>query len=249
MKYLQSINLKNKFALVTGAGKGLGRACSIALAEAGATVIALSRTQKDLDQLEKEIKKIKGKVIKIHCDVMNYSDLQSKLQKVKIIDILVNNAGITKDNLAIRMNLEEWNKVINVNLTSSFLLSQQAIKFMIKNKNGSIINISSVVGHTGNAGQVNYSSSKAGLIAMSKTLAREYAKKNIRVNCISPGFIETEMTSVLKDEYKQMLLDQIPMGRMGHSEDIANTVSFLASDFSSYITGETIHINGGMYMS
>jgi 3-oxoacyl-[acyl-carrier protein] reductase len=147
------------------------------------------------------------------------------------------------------MSIEEWNKVININLTSSFLLSQQAIKFMIKHKKGSIVNISSVVGHTGNAGQVNYSSSKAGLVAMTKTLAREYAKKNIRVNCISPGFIETDMTSVLKDDHKKILLDQIPMGKMGNSSDISHVVSFLASDYSSYITGETIHVNGGMYMS
>jgi len=171
------------------------------------------------------------------------------IEKLGGLDVLINNAGITKDNLAIRMSQEEWNKVINVNLTSSFLLSQQAIKFMLKNKKGSIINISSVVGHTGNVGQVNYSSSKAGLIAMSKSLAREYAKKNIRVNCISPGFIETDMTNVLKDEHKKMLLDQIPMGKMGNSADISNAVSFLASDYSGYITGETIHVNGGMYMS
>ena len=139
--------------------------------------------------------------------------------------------------------------VININLTSNFLLSQQSIKLMIKNKKGSIINISSVVGHTGNPGQVNYSSSKAGLIAMTKTLAREYAKKNIRVNCVSPGLIETDMTNSLKDEHKKLLLDQIPLGRMGNPDDISNIVSFLASDYSSYITGETIHVNGGMYMA
>jgi 3-oxoacyl-[acyl-carrier protein] reductase len=163
--------------------------------------------------------------------------------------VLINNAGITKDNLAIRMNKTEWSEVIDVNLTSTFLMCQEAIKIMIKNKTGSIVNISSIVAHLGNVGQVNYASSKAGIIALSKSLAREYAKKNIRINCISPGFIETDMTLILKDEKKKLLLNNIPMGRMGMGEDIANAVLFLASDMSNYITGETLHVNGGMYMS
>ena len=165
------------------------------------------------------------------------------------VDVLINNAGITKDNLAIRMSKEDWSQVIDLNLTSSFLMCQEAIKVMIKNKSGSIINITSVVAHLGNAGQVNYTSSKAAVIAMSKSLAREYAKKNIRINCISPGFIESDMTSVLKDDYKNILLKTIPMEKMGTGEDVANGVVFLASEISKYITGETLHINGGMYMA
>ena len=242
-------NLKDKKIILTGGSRGIGLSILEKLYAFKSKVLVIGSNNKNLSTIKETYPNILIEQLNLEDHKKITENFSGYIEKLGGLDILVNNAGITKDNLAIRMNLEEWNKVINVNLTSSFLLSQQAIKFMIKNKNGSIINISSVVGHTGNAGQVNYSSSKAGLVAMSKTLAREYAKKNIRVNCISPGFIETDMTSVLKDEHKKMLIDQIPMGRMGHSEDIANTVSFLASDFSSYITGETIHINGGMYMS
>ena len=165
------------------------------------------------------------------------------------IDVLINNAGITKDNLTIRMKDEEWNKVISINLSSSFLLSKYAIKKMLKNKNGKIINITSVVGHTGNIGQANYAASKAGLIGMSKSLALEYGKKNIKINCISPGFIKSEMTDKISDSFKQLLQDKIPLDRFGDPSDVANAVLFLSSSLSDYITGETIHVNGGMYFS
>ena len=165
------------------------------------------------------------------------------------INILINNAGITLDNLSIRMKDDEWNRVININLTSSFLLSKNVIKKMLKNKNGKIINITSVVGHTGNVGQANYAASKSGLIGMSKSLALEYGKKNIKVNCISPGFIKSVMTDKISDDYKQAMLEKISLERFGSPEDVANAVLFLSSNLSDYITGETIHVNGGMYFS
>ena len=165
------------------------------------------------------------------------------------LNCLVNNAGITKDNLAIRMNIEEWNKVIDLNLTSTFLMSKYAIKKMLKNKFGKIINITSVVGHTGNVGQTNYTASKAGIIAMSKSLAIEYSKKNINVNCISPGFIKTAMTDKIDEKFKEIIISKIPSARLGEPEDIANAVLFLASNQSNYINGETLHVNGGMYMA
>ena len=165
------------------------------------------------------------------------------------MNCIVNNAGITKDNLAIRMNLDEWTKVIEVNLTSTFLLSKFAIKKMLKNKSGKIINITSVVGHTGNLGQANYTASKAGIVAMSKSLAIEYAKKNININCISPGFIKTNMTEKIDEKFKEMIISKIPSARLGEPEDIANAVLFLASEQSDYINGETLHVNGGLYMA
>ena len=165
------------------------------------------------------------------------------------LDCIVNNAGITKDNLAIRMSLEEWQKVIDINLTSTFLISKSAIKKMLKNKSGKIVNITSVVGHTGNLGQANYTASKAGIIAMSKSLAIEYAKKNININCISPGFIKTAMTDKLDDKFKEAIISKIPSARLGEPDDIANAVLFLCSNQSSYINGETLHVNGGMYMA
>ena len=165
------------------------------------------------------------------------------------LDGLVNNAGITQDNLAIRMSLDEWQKVIDINLTASFLMSKFAIKKMLKNKSGKIINITSVVSHTGNLGQANYTASKAGIIAMSKSLAIEYAKKNININCISPGFIKSDMTEKLDDKFKEAIIAKIPSARLGEPDDIANAVLFLSSDQSNYINGETIHVNGGMYMA
>ena len=162
---------------------------------------------------------------------------------------IINNAGITKDNLAIRMGFDEWKKVIDVNLTSTFLLSKAAIKKMLKNKKGKVINITSVVGHTGNLGQANYTAAKAGIIAMSKTLAIEYAKKNINVNCISPGFIKTNMTEMIDPKFKDIIISKIPSARLGEPEDVANAVLFLASNQSDYINGETLHVNGGMYMA
>ena len=165
------------------------------------------------------------------------------------IDVLINNAGVTQDNLTIRMSKDEWDKVININLTSTFLLSKFVIKKMLKKKFGKIINVTSVVGHTGNLGQANYSASKGGILSMSKSLSLEYAKKNIMINCIAPGFIETAMTEKINDEYKNQLKSKIPMDRFGTPQDIANCAAFLCSDLSNYITGETIHVNGGMYFS
>ena len=165
------------------------------------------------------------------------------------LDCIVNNAGVTQDNLAIRMSLEEWQKVININLTSTFLMSKSAIKKMLKNKSGKIVNITSVVGHTGNLGQANYTASKAGIVAMSKSLAIEYAKKNININCISPGFIKTVMTDKIDDKFKEIIVSKIPSARLGEPDDIANAVLFLSSDQSNYINGETLHVNGGMYMA
>ena len=242
-------NLKGKKIILTGGSRGIGLSILEKFYSYNSKVLIIGSNYENLLIAKEKYPNILIEKLNLEDHNKIIENFSVYIEKLGGLDILVNNAGVTKDNLAIRMNLEEWNKVININLTSGFLLSQQAIKFMIKNKKGSIINISSVVGHTGNVGQVNYSSSKSGLVSMSKTLAREYAKKNIRINCVSPGFIETDMTSVLKDEHKKMLLEQIPMGKMGNPEDISNVVSFLASDYSSYITGETIHVNGGMYMS
>ena len=165
------------------------------------------------------------------------------------LDVVVNNAGITLDNLSLRMKIEEWQKVIDINLTSTFLLCKYSIKKMLKNKYGRIVNITSIVGHTGNIGQANYAASKSGMIGMTKSLAIEYAKKNITLNCVSPGFIQSNMTDKILESIKAVLTSKIPMSRLGNGEDVANTVAFLSSDAASYITGETIHVNGGMYMA
>ena len=170
-------------------------------------------------------------------------------KKLDGLDILVNNAGITLDNLSIRLSEENWKKVIDINLTSSFLMCKYAIKKMLKKKYGKIINITSIVGHTGNLGQANYAASKAGIVAFSKSLAIEYAKKNININCVSPGFIKTEMTDKISEDFKNILISKIPSGNLGTGEDVSNCVAFLASDMASYINGETIHVNGGMYMA
>ena len=170
-------------------------------------------------------------------------------EKLGGLDILVNNAGITLDNLSIRLTEENWKKVLDINLTSSFLMCKFAIKKMLKQKKGKIINITSIVGHTGNLGQANYSASKAGIVAFSKSLAIEYAKKNININCVSPGFIKTEMTDKINDEFKKNLINKIPSGNLGTGEDVSNCVAFLASDMANYINGETVHVNGGMYMA
>ena len=249
MKYLQSINLKNKFALVTGAGKGLGRACSIALAEAGATVIALSRTQKNLDQLEKEIKKIKGKIIKIHCDVMNYSDLQVKLQKIKIIDILVNNAGTNIPEPFDQIKQSSMNYLVDLNLKAAFNVAQTVVKKMLKNKKrgGSIINMSSQLGHVGMAGRNIYNMTKFGIEGLTKGMGVELAKNNIRVNTVAPTFVETPMVKNFfkNKKFKKAALSNIPMGRAATESDVATAVCFLASSASSMITGTSILVDGG----
>ena len=175
--------------------------------------------------------------------------VESIYQKLDGFDVLINNAGITMDNLSIRLTEENWKKVLDINLTSSFLMCKYAIKKMLKKKYGKIINITSIVGHTGNLGQANYAASKAGIVAYSKSLAIEYAKKNININCVSPGFIKTEMTDKISEEFKKNLINKIPSGNLGTGEDVSNCVAFLASDMASYINGETIHVNGGMYMA
>ena len=244
-----NINLENKKVILTGGSRGIGLSILKKLYSLNSQILIIGSNKENLDRVKKIYPNIFVEVFNLsnHDQIENLFNIC--MDKLGGLDVLINNAGITKDNLAIRMNKAEWSDVIDLNLTSSFLMCQEAIKRMIKYKNGSIINISSVVAHLGNVGQVNYASSKAAIIAMSKSLAKEYAKKNIRINCISPGFIETDMTASLKEEHKKILLNNIPMGKMGTGDDIANAVVFLASDASNYITGETLHVNGGMYMA
>ena len=243
-------NLENKNIIVTGASGGIGNSIIKKLNEAGANILASGTRIEKLEELKKNFKNIK--ILKF--DISQSDKIEEFIENATkelggSLDGIVNNAGITQDNLAIRMSLDEWQKVININLTSTFLMSKFAIKKMLKNKSGKIVNITSVVGHTGNLGQANYTASKAGIVAMSKSLAIEYAKKNINVNCISPGFIKTAMTDKIDDKFKEVIVSKIPSARLGEPDDIANAVLFLSSDQSSYINGETIHVNGGMYMA
>ena len=242
-------DLKNKKIIITGGSRGIGLAVLEAFYKYDAEILTIGSNANNLENLKNNFPKIQTELL----NLKNLNDLIQQfpkfIDKLGGIDILINNAGITKDNLTLRMKEDEWRDVIDVNLSSVFYTCQAAIKAMIKNKTGSIVNITSVVGHTGNIGQANYTASKAGVIAMTKSLAKEYAKKNIRVNCVSPGFIATDMTKNLKEEYKNELLKNIPINRLGTGGDIANAVTFLSSDASSYITGETIHVNGGMYMA
>lgn len=243
------INLNNKKILITGATGGIGNALVKKFSELNADILATGTNQQKLDFLQKEFPKIKIQKFDIskHNEIEKFID--EAFNKLGNLDVLVNNAGINQDNLLIRMKDEEWQRVIDVNLTSTFHLCKSSIKKMLKNKFGRIINITSIVGHTGNLGQSNYSASKGGLVAMSKSLAIEYARKNITINCVSPGFIQSKMTENISDKMQEILKSRIPMGRLGSGEDVSNTVAFLSSDSSSYITGETIHVNGGMYMS
>ena len=243
-------DLKNKNFILTGATGGIGNSILEKLYENGANVLASGTRSEKLEELKKKFKNIKILQFDISQSqkIENFIDEGSK-ELGGNLDCIINNAGITQDNLAIRMNLEEWKKVIDINLTSTFLICKFAIKKMLKNKKGKIINITSVVGHTGNLGQSNYTASKAGIVAMSKSLAIEYAKKNININCISPGFIKTEMTDKIDQKYKDLIISKIPSARLGEPKDIANAVIFLASNHSDYINGETLHVNGGMYMS
>ena len=243
-------NLKKKNIIVTGASGGIGNAIIKKLNETGANILASGTRIEKLEELKKNFKGIK--IFKF--DISQSNKIEEFIENATdelggSLDCIVNNAGITQDNLAIRMSLEEWQKVININLTSTFLMSKFAIKKMLKNKSGKIVNITSVVGHTGNLGQANYTASKAGIVAMSKSLAIEYAKKNININCISPGFIKTVMTDKIDDKFKEAITSKIPSARLGEPEDIANAVLFLSSDQSNYINGETLHVNGGMYMA
>ena len=243
-------DLKEKNIIVTGASGGIGNSIINKLSEAGANILASGTKIEKLEELKKKYKKIKI----LSFDISQNEKIEEFIDNATKdlggnLDCIVNNAGITQDNLAIRMSLEEWQKVIDINLTSTFLMSKFAIKKMLKNKSGKIVNITSVVGHTGNLGQANYTASKAGIVAMSKSLAIEYAKKNINVNCISPGFIKTVMTDKIDEKFKDVIISKIPSARLGEPDDIANAVFFLTSDLSNYINGETLHVNGGMYMA
>jgi len=242
-------SLKDKNIIVTGASGGIGNSIVEKFYENGANILATGTRIEKLEELRKKFNNIK--IIKF--DISQHEKIENFINTATeelggSLDCIVNNAGITKDNLTIRMSLEEWTKVIDVNLTSTFLMCKYSIKKMLKNKFGKIINITSVVGHTGNVGQANYTASKAGIVAMSKSLAIEYAKKNININCISPGFISTAMTDQIDEKHKEAIIAKIPSNRLGKPEDIANAVIFLGSKNSDYINGETIHVNGGMYL-
>ena len=243
------INLKNKKILITGATGGIGNSLVKKFTSLGSNVLATGTNDAKLQNIKKNF----PEVIIEKFDLANHDKIEKFIsevdKKLNGIDILINNAGITLDNLSIRLADENWKKVLDINLTSTFLMCKHTIKKMLKKKLGKIINITSIVGHTGNLGQSNYSASKAGIIGFSKSLAIEYARKNININCVSPGFIQTEMTDKINEEFKKTLISKIPSGNLGTGEDISNCVAFLASDKANYINGETIHVNGGMYMS
>ena len=243
------INFKNKNILITGASGGIGNELVKKFVSLGGNVLGSGTKTEKLDLIKKKYPDIKVKKF----DISEHSRVEEFIENVSLelggLDILINNAGTNVDNLSLRMKEEEWKKVIDINLTSTFLLSKHSIKKMLKNKFGRVVNITSVVGHTGNLGQSNYAASKAGIIGMSKSLAIEYAKKNITINCVSPGFIASDMTMNIAEKVKLYLTSRIPMGKLGTGEDVSNCVAFISSDQASYITGETIHVNGGMYMS
>ena len=243
------MNIKNKKILITGATGGIGYSLVKKFHEQGSIILATGTNENKLNQLQKEFKEIKVKPFKLdqHSEIEKFID--SCHSELGVIDVLINNAGITLDNLSIRLSDENWKKVIDINLNSTFLMCKHTIKKMLKNKKGKIINITSIVAHTGNLGQANYAASKAGIIGFSKSLAIEYARKNININCISPGFIKTEMTDSINEEFKKKLISKIPSGDLGKGEDVAHCAVFLGSEMSEYITGETIHVNGGMYMA
>tara|TARA_B100000123_G_scaffold239740_1_gene192564 strand:- start:247 stop:981 length:735 start_codon:yes stop_codon:yes gene_type:complete len=243
------LNLQNKKVLITGATGGIGNCLVKKFDALGSKIVATGTNENKLKILKENFENIFTNQFKLneHDKIENFVDEVDK--QLGGIDILVNNAGITLDNLSIRLTEQDWKKVIDVNLTSTFLMCKYAIKKMLKKKYGKIINITSIVGHTGNLGQANYSASKAGIVAFSKSLAIEYAKKKINVNCVSPGFIKTEMTDKINEEFKKILISKIPSGDLGTGEDVSNCVAFLASEMANYINGETIHVNGGMYMA
>ena len=243
------MNLKNKKVLITGATGGIGNCLVKKFDSFNTKIIATGTNEEKLDNLKKNFPNIQVEKFKLdHHDKID-DFINNVHDKLEGLDILVNNAGITLDNLSIRLTEADWKKVLDINLTSTFLMCKSAVKKMLKKKYGKIINITSIVGHTGNLGQANYAASKAGIIAFSKSLAIEYAKKNININCVSPGFIKTEMTDKINEEFKKNLISKIPSGNLGTGEDVSNCVAFLASDMASYVNGETIHVNGGMYMA
>jgi len=246
------MNLAGRVALVTGASQGIGRACAKALARAGATVAVAARNQSKLDELVAEINAAGGQAAAFAMDVSDEDRVKSAIKQAIAqlgkIDILVNNAGITRDQLVVRMKRADWDVVLNTNLTSAYLCAQQVIPSMLKQRWGRIINISSVFGQMGQAGQANYAASKAGLIGLTMAIARELASRNITCNAVAPGFIETDMTAALSEEFKQTAVKQIPLGRVGKPEDVASAVCFLATEEASYITGQVLNVNGGLLM-
>ena len=244
------INLKNLNIILTGATGVIGNSILDKIISAGSNVVATGTNEEKLKKIQSNFKNVHTLKFDIsdHSKIENFGDECNNILSNRI-DILINNAGITQDNLSIRMKEDEWKKVIDINLSSTFLISKNVIKKMLKSKNGKVINVTSVVGHSGNIGQANYAASKAGIIAMSKSLALEYGKKNIKINCVSPGFIKSDMTDKISDEHTELLKSRISLNKFGDPEDVANTIAFLSSSLSDYITGETIHVNGGMYFS
>jgi 3-oxoacyl-[acyl-carrier protein] reductase len=244
--------MKNRTAFVTGASRGIGRACAVALAQAGARVVLAARDRAKLDEAAAEIRAAGTDAFAVAIDMASAESIKEAFATAAKdfgrIDILVNNAGITKDGLALRMKKEDWDAVLATNLTGAFLAIQQVLQPMLKERWGRIVNISSVVGEAGNPGQANYVASKAGLIGLTKSLAQELASRNITVNAVAPGFIDTGMTAVLRGELRTTMLSHIPLRRFGKPEDIAAAVRFLASEEASYITGHVLDVNGGMYM-
>ena len=243
------INFKDKKILITGATGTIGNELVKKFVSLEGKVLATGTKTEKLDQIKSNYQNVMVKKF----DISQHDRIEEFIDNVSLelggLDILVNNAGMNMDNLSLRMKDEEWKKVIDINLSSTFILSKHAIKKMLKTKYGRIVNITSIVGHTGNLGQSNYSAAKAGIIGMSKSLAIEYAKKNITINCVSPGFIVSKMTMNIAEKVKIFLTSRIPMGKLGTGEDVSNCVAFLSSEQAAYITGETLHVNGGMYMS
>jgi len=246
------MRLKDKNAFITGAAQGIGKSIAIGMAREGANVAIADVNFESAEETAKEIEKIGVKSIAIKLDVSNQQDVTNAFSifsgELGPVDILINNAGITRDSLIMRMKEDDWDAVININLKGTFLCSKEAIKLMAKQRQGKIISISSVVAFMGNPGQANYSSSKAGLIGLTKTIAKEYAGRGIRANAVAPGFIQTAMTDALSDKVKDEMRQAIPLGTFGTAEDVTNAVIFLSSSESDYITGQVIHVNGGMYM-
>jgi 3-oxoacyl-[acyl-carrier protein] reductase len=244
--------MKDRIAVVTGASRGIGRRIALSLAEEGAKVVASARNVAELEKLVAEIKEKGGEAIAVAGDVSVTADadrlIESAVATYSRLDILVNNAGITRDGLLLRMKDDDWDAVLNINLRGAFLCTRAAARVMSKQRYGRIINISSVVGEMGNAGQANYCASKAGLLGLTKSVARELARRNVTVNAVTPGFIVTDMTEALPEKTREELASQIPLGRLGEAEDIAHAVLFLASDGAGYVTGQVLGVNGGMYM-
>ena len=245
--------LKGKTAVVTGASRGIGRAIALKLAKLGANVVVNYRNSIDaVQEVVKEIEAIGAKALAVQCDISSYSDVENMMKKCiqefGSLDILVNNAGITKDGLIMRMKEEDFDSVIDINLKGAFNCTRHVSSIMLKQRSGRIINISSVSGLTGNAGQVNYSAAKAGILGMTKAVAREFASRGVTCNAIAPGYIQTDMTETLSDKVKDVIMSTIPLKRLGMPEDVANAVAFLASEEASYITGQVLNVDGGMVM-